>query len=154
MNHTLIVHNILRWAVLVLGLWAVISALIALRSKRAYNSSDNKVSLFFMISCDIQLLMGLVLFFTGMWFEKVKTGMGEVMKDPSERFFAIEHALMMTIAWFLVHIGRSVVKKADTDAQKHKKTLIFFGIALLLILVMIPWPFRQLGIARNLFPQF
>ena len=86
--------------------------------------------------------------------EKVKSGMREVMKDPAERFFAVEHALMMVVAWLLVHIGRSMVKRADTDAQKHKRTLIYFGIALIIIIAMIPWPFRQPGIARLLFPQF
>jgi hypothetical protein len=154
MNYTLVIHSILRWAVLLLGLWAVVSALGAVMSKRPYRSGDNKVGLFFMISCDIQLLLGLILYFTGMWFDKVKAGMGAVMKDPAERFFAVEHALMMIIAWLLVHIGRSSVKRAATDAQKHKRTLIYFGIALLIILAMIPWPFRQPGIARQLFPQF
>jgi hypothetical protein len=50
----------------------------------------------------------------------------------------------MIIAWILVHIGRASVKRADTDAAKHKRMLIFFGIALLLILVSIPWPFREI----------
>ncbi len=154
MNYTLVIHNILRWAVLLFGFWAVLSAISAVISKRKYNSNDNKSSLFFMISCDIQLLLGLILYFTGMWFEKVKSGMGDVMKDPAERFFAVEHALMMIIAWLLVHIGRSLVKRTDTDGQKHKRTLIYFGIALILRLAMIPWPFRQAGIARQLFPQF
>jgi uncharacterized membrane protein YphA (DoxX/SURF4 family) len=76
------------------------------------------------------------------------------MKDPAERFFAVEHALMMIIAWLLVHVGRSMVKRSDTDTKKHMRTLIYFGLALLLILAMIPWPFRQTGIARQLFPQF
>ncbi|MEO6541980.1 MAG: hypothetical protein ABIN74_13340 [Ferruginibacter sp.] len=154
MNYSLLIHNILRWAVLLFGVWAVISALGAVASKREYRNADNKLSLFFMISCDIQLLLGLILYFTGMWFEKVKTGMGAVMKDPAERFFAVEHALMMIIAWLLVHIGRSMVKRGNTDAQKHKRTLIYFGIALIIILLMIPWPFRQPGIGRQLFPQF
>jgi phosphoglycerol transferase MdoB-like AlkP superfamily enzyme len=144
----------LRWAVLLFGVWAVFASLGAVISKREYKNSDNKISLFFMISCDIQLLLGLILYFTGMWFEKVKSGMGAVMKDSTERFFAVEHALMMIIAWLLVHVGRSMVKRGSTDAQKHKRTLIYFGIALLLILAMIPWPFRQPGIARQLFPQF
>ena len=43
---------------------------------------------------------------------------------------------------------------ADTDTQKHKRGLIFFGIAILIILAMIPWPFRQPGIGREWFPQF
>jgi hypothetical protein len=154
MNYTLVIHNILRWAVLLFGVWAVISALGAVISKRDYRNSDNKSSFFFMLSCDIQLLLGLILYFTGMWFEKVKAGMGAVMKDPVDRFFAVEHALMMIIAWLLVHVGRSMVKRADTDAQKHKRTLVYFGIALIIILAMIPWPFRPPGIARQFFPQF
>ena len=154
MNYTLLIHNILRWAVLLFGVWTVIAALAAVISKRDYRNSDNKSGLFFMISCDIQLLLGLILYFTGMWFEKVKTDMGAVMKNSVDRFFAIEHALMMIIAWLLVHVGRSMVKRAGTDAQKHKRTLIYFGIALILILAMIPWPFRQPGIARQFFPQF
>lgn len=154
MNYSLVIHSILRWAVLLFGVWAVLSALSGVISKREYRSSDNRSGLLFMIFCDIQLLMGLVLFFTGMWFEKVKAGMGDVMKDPAERFFAVEHALMMIIAWLLAHIGRSMVKKADTDAGKHKRALVFFGIALIIILVMIPWPFRAPGIARELFPPF
>ncbi len=104
-----------------------------------------------MISCDIQLLMGLVLYFTGMWFDRLKTDTGAAMKDAPMRFFAVEHAFMMIIAWLLVHVGRSMVKRADTDAQKHKRTLIYFGIALVLILAMIPWPFRVPEIARPLF---
>ena len=154
MNYTLVIHSILRWAVLLFGVWAVIAALGALISKRDYRNSDNKTSLFFMISCDVQLLLGLILYFNGMWFTMLKSNAKEVMKAPAERFFAVEHALMMIIAWLLVHVGRSMVKRADTDAQKHKRTLIYFGIALILILAMIPWPFRQPGIARQLFPQF
>ena len=151
MNITLIIHSLLRWAVLLFGVWAVLAALGAVMSKRPYKNSDNKVSLFFMICCDIQLLLGLILYFSGMWFDRVKTDMGAVMKNSFERFFAVEHALMMIIAWLLVHVGRSNVKRAATDAQKHKRTLIFFGIALLIILAMIPWPFRNPEIARPLF---
>jgi hypothetical protein len=65
----------------------------------------------------------------------------------------MEHALLMIIAWLLVHVGRSMVKRSDIDAQKHKRSLIYFGIAFLLILAMIPWPFRT-EIARPLLRQF
>lgn len=154
MNYVLPIHNILRWAVLLFGVYTVIKALGGLMAKKNYTGGDNKASLFFMISCDIQLLLGLGLYFGGAWFDMVKTSMGEVMKNSANRFFAVEHALMMIIAWILVHMGRSMVKRSGTDAQKHKRSLIFFGIALLLILAMIPWPFRTAGIGRAWFPQF
>jgi uncharacterized membrane protein YphA (DoxX/SURF4 family) len=153
MNYVLPLHSIMRWAVLLLGFWVIISAVTGLLHKRNYTNTDNKANLFFMISCDIQLLAGLLLYFSS-WFEYVKDNTAEVMKNASLRFFAIEHFIMMLIAWLLVHIGRSMVKRSDNDRQKHKRSLIYFGIAMLLILAMIPWPFRQAGIARQLFPQF
>ena len=154
MNYILIIHSILRWAVLLFGIWAVLKAIGGLSAKRNYAAADNKTSLFFMISCDLQLLIGLVLYFGNSWFDMLKSNAAEVMKTSAMRYFAVEHALMMIIAWLLVHVGRSMVKRADTDAQKHKRTLVFFGIALVLILAMIPWPFRATGIGRQWFPQF
>jgi hypothetical protein len=149
MNYILIIHSILRWAVLLFGLWAVIKAIGGVTGNKIYSGGDNKTSLFFMISCDLQLLIGLILYFANSWFDMLKTHPHDVMKNANgmSRFFSMEHALMMIIAWLLVHVGRSMVKRADTDAQKHKRTLIFFGIAILIILVMIPWPFRT-DIAR------
>jgi hypothetical protein len=152
MNHVLLMHNILRWAVLLFGVWTVVNATTGVLTKRYYTGTDNKVNLFFMIACDIQLLIGLVLFFNNGWFTMLKENTKAVMKDGNLRFFALEHFLMMIIAWLLVHVGRTMSKRADTDAAKHKKSLIYFGIALVIILAMIPWPFRAFG--RALFPSF
>ncbi len=153
MSVLIVIHNLLRWAVLLFGLLTVIRAIGGLSSGRMYNSGDNKMNLFFMISCDIQLLIGLILFFTQGWFEKIKSvGMGELMKDPTNRFFTVEHAGMMILAWILVHVGRTNIKRTTTDKAKHRKSLIFFGIALVIILASIPWPFREL-IGRPYFPS-
>lgn len=153
MSYVLSFHNVLRWLVLLFGLLAVVKAVSGLTGKKNYTGSYNRISLLFMIFCDIQLLLGLVLYFGRDWFTMLKSSTGEVMKNSAMRFFALEHALMMIIAWILVHMGRSMVKRADTDAQKHKRSLIYFGIALLIILAMIPWAFRS-GLGRSWFPQF
>lgn len=142
MQTILVIHSILRWAVLLFGAWTLLNALTGVMSKRIYNAGDNRSNLFFMISCDIQLLIGLILFFSNAWFDKVKAGMGDVMKNPVDRFFTVEHAGMMILAWILVHVGRSSVKRAPNDAAKHKKMLVFFGLAFLIIIASIPWPFR------------
>ncbi|MBS1495393.1 MAG: hypothetical protein JSU03_08130 [Bacteroidetes bacterium] len=153
MQLTLVLHNILRWGILLFGLWAVINAITGLMSKRRFTGGDNKSGLLFMIFCDIQLLVGLVLFFGNAWFDKMKAGMGDVMKNGYDRFFTVEHAGMMILAWILVHIGRAQVNRAATDTAKHKKMLLFFGLALLIILVSIPWPFRA-EVARPWFRWF
>ena len=155
MSQTILaIHNLLRWGVLLFGIWTVFNAISGLATKRAYSSNDNRSNLLFMIFCDIQLLFGLYLFFNGVngqWWEKLKLGMKEVGKDEVYRFFIMEHAFMMIAAWILVHVGRVAVKKA-TPEKKHKKMLLYFGLALLIILISIPWPFKS--VARDLFPQF
>ena len=148
----LVLHNIMRWAVLLFGLWTVLSAISGIMSKRNYTSGDSRTNFLFMLSCDIQLLFGLILYFTNSWFDRLKD-LGNNMKDANSRFFTMEHSLLMLIALILVHVGRVSVKKAPTAAVKHKRTLLFFGIALLLILAAIPWPFRE-AIARPLLRLF
>lgn len=152
MQFVLVLHNLIRWAVLFFGLWTLLNALTGVFGKRAFSTGDNRSNLFFMISCDIQLLLGLILYFSNGWFEKLKD-LGNNMKDPYSRFFTMEHMSMMIIAWVLVHIGKATVKKAGTDAAKHKKMLLFFGLAIILILASIPWPFREI-IGKPLFRGF
>jgi hypothetical protein len=152
MQIVLVLHNFLRWGVLIFGLWTLLNSFTGVFSKRAYTANDNRSNLLFMIFCDIQLLVGLILYFTNSWFDRLKD-LGNNMKDPVNRFFTMEHMSLMILAWILVHVGRASVKRADTDAAKHKRMLIFFGIAILLILISIPWPFRQ-AIARPYFRWF
>ena len=148
----LVLHNILRWAVLLFGLMTVLNAFTGFVKKRIFTASDNKSNLLFMIFCDIQLLVGLILYFSNGWFDKLKN-FAQYKSIPAERFFAMEHMSMMLLAWILVHVGRVAVKKADTDAGKHKRMLLFFGLAFVLILASIPWPFRE-AIQRPLFRWF
>ena len=152
MELVLVLHSLLRWAIVFFGIWTVINGFTGVTGKRLYSKSDNRSNLLFMIFCDIQLALGLTLYFSNAWFDKLKSGMGNVMKNSYDRFFTVEHALLMIIAWILVHAGRSAVKRAAPE-KKHKKMLVFFGIALLLILAAVPWPFRT-EIAKPLFRWF
>jgi hypothetical protein len=147
----LVLHNLIRWAVLLTGFWALINGCTGLFNRRPFSSKDNLSSLLFMISCDIQLLLGLLLMYSNNWFSKM-TEMGSVMKDSYNRFFLVEHGFIMILAWILVHVGRTATKKAPDD-KKHKRMVIYFGIAILLILISIPWPNKP-NVGRALFPQF
>ena len=151
MQIVLVLHNLLRWGVLLFGLWTLLNGITGVFGKRNYTGADNKVSLFFMISCDIQLLLGLILYYGNSWFEQLKAPGS--MKNSYTRFFSMEHGLLMIIALILVHVGRVSVKKAPTAAAKHKRTLLFFGFAIVLILAAIPWPFRE-AVTRPLLRWF
>ncbi len=152
MQLILVLHNLIRWAVLLFGFWAMFNAISGVTTKRNYMAADNRSNFLFMLSCDIQLLLGLILYFANSWFDRLKD-LGNNMKDAGNRFFTLEHALLMIIAWILVHVGRVSVKKASSSSAKFKRSLIFFGLAILLILASIPWPFRE-AIARPLYRWF
>jgi hypothetical protein len=137
MQFVLALHSLVRWAILLFGLWSLINAFMGVLGKRVYGGGDNKSNLFFLISCDIQLVIGLILYIGNGWASQLK-----YMSNTYTRFYSMEHGAMMLIALALVHVGRANVKRAPTNAAKHKKALLFFGLAILLIIIAIPWPFR------------
>jgi Na+/H+ antiporter NhaC len=62
----------------------------------------------------------------------------------------MEHPLTMILAIVLITLGYGMSKKSVSDADKFKKAFRYFLVALVLILISIPWPFREIG--RPLFP--
>ncbi|WP_341842989.1 hypothetical protein [Chitinophaga caseinilytica] len=152
MNALLDIHSYVRWLIVIFGALAVIRAIAGVAGKKPYGAGDAKAGLFFMIFLDIQLLIGLVLMFTSSLTKSAFGNMGAAMGDKVLRFFTVEHTLLAIVAIAMVHIGRSKIKKADSDAKKQKTALIFFTIAFVLLLALIPWPGREL-IGRALLPS-
>ncbi|MBS1621879.1 MAG: hypothetical protein JST10_00235 [Bacteroidetes bacterium] len=150
-NFVLHLHSGLRWVVLLLLLIVVYRSLTA--GKRPFNNSDKKFVLYAMIICDIMLLVGVYQWLAGPWgLSSIQAnGMKGIMQDSILRFFAIEHPIGMLIAIIMVHIGKSYSKKNIPDPVKHKRVFLFFALALLIILVSLPWPFREAGAGRGWF---
>jgi hypothetical protein len=151
-NGMLHLHSVLRWAILILILVAVYRS-FADRNK-PFAAGHRKNGLALMICADIMLLVGLYQWFACNWGLKSiqQNGFGNVMKNPTLRFYAIEHTTAMLVAIILIHIGYGFAKKNIPDATKHKRTLLFYGLALLIILISVPWPFRMVGSGRAWFP--
>lgn len=147
-NFVLHLHSGLRWLVLLLLLIVIYRSLTA--GNRPFTTADKKYVLYAMILCDIMLLIGLYQWFIGPWGLSAieNNGMKDIMKSPTLRFFVIEHPIGMLIGIIMVHIGKAYSKKNLPDKVKHKRTLLFFGLALLIIIVSLPWPFREAGLGR------
>lgn len=134
-------HSGLRWLTLIFLVLAVLNALMKGFGKSAdFKPMDKKLGLFALIFTHIQVLIGIVLYFTS---AKVASLSGEVMKDSVARFFAMEHPLTMLIAAILITIGYSKAKRAATAQKKFRLTFVFFLLGLILILAMIPWPMQE-----------
>jgi hypothetical protein len=140
-------HSFLRWVILLLLVISVLMSLAGMTGKKPFSAGQTKTALFLMISAHIELLVGLYQWIFGPWGVK---RLGDMGTDRVARFYGMEHITAMIIAIVLITIGRRVTKKNIPDAAKQKRTFWLFLVALVIILLSIPWPFRE-GIARPWF---
>src|SRR5690606_24139022 len=100
--------------------------------------------MFFVISLDLQLLLGLLLYVV---LSPITTSgfrdLGAAMSNSGVRFFLVEHALTMVVAVVLGQIGRTMSRRATDDQTKARTAAIFYTLALVAILLGMPW-FRPL----------
>src|SRR5258705_9498037 len=134
-------HSLLRWAVLLAGLVAWFRAIGAKTAKRPWTPKDDLWGLLLTIAADLQLVVGLVLYFVLSPITKMgMQNFAAAMRIDTARFFTVEHALGMLIAIALIHVGRVKIRKAAEPARKHRLAMIFFGIAIIVTIIAIPWP--------------
>ena len=139
MNQALLnVHSYLSYAALALLVLASINAVLGLTSKKLFTDKDLRISLFTMIICHIQLLVGLIVYFVS---EKgfQAFAIEGAMKNSDLRLTMLEHPLINIIALVLITIGWSKHKKEESNNGKFKKIAVFYTLGLVLILSRLPW---------------
>ena len=88
-----------------------------------------------MISAHTQLLVGIILYFVSPMVQFGNTS------NEEARFFTMEHSTMMIVAIVFMTLARILSKKGKTDNAKFKRLFTYSLIALLIIIMAIPWPF-------------
>jgi hypothetical protein len=141
-------HNLVRWLVLLAGVWAVVVAWRGWLGRSAWTAAEARATRAFVGVLDLQLLMGLVLYvFASPLTRGAFADMGSAMRDPAVRYFLVEHVAIMVAAIAAAHEGAARVKRAATDAERFQRASIWLGIALAAVAGFIPW-------ARPLVPSF
>ena len=131
-----------RYVVLILILLTILKSLAGWFGNKEHSNGNSKLALFTMISLHIQLLVGLILYGIS---PAVNFGpMAEMMKMPN-RYWTVEHLIMMIDAVVVITLGRNYALKADDGHGKHKRMGIVFLIGLAIIFIPIPWPWRQVS---------
>ncbi|HMO56941.1 MAG TPA: hypothetical protein PKC19_06275 [Roseiflexaceae bacterium] len=137
----LTLHSLTRWVVVVLGVIVVVRAFLGIAGKRGWVDADSRFVRFFILSMNIQFVLGLVLYiFLSPAVQRAMTDFGAAMRDGVIRFWFVEHMTMMIIALALVHVGGARVRRAAEAIGKHRNAAIFFTLALVAIFLAIPWP--------------
>ncbi len=133
-------HSGWAYITLLILILAVVNAIIGVNSNKEFKEKDLRIPLFALIVAHIQLLIGLVAYFTSAQFALLKEhGMSAAMKDPEIRLVVMEHPLMMILAVILITVGFSKHKNKSTDKAMFKTIALYYGVALVLVLSRIPW---------------
>ncbi len=136
----LILHSYNRWLVLLLALIVIFRSFSGWQSRKPYTKPDNIFHAAFVGVVHLQLLTGLLLYFVySPVTQQIFQDFGASMKNASLRFWAVEHIAGMLIGTVLAQLGRTLSKKAPTPELKHKRAFIYSLIAIIIILLSIPF---------------
>ncbi|MEO9802281.1 MAG: hypothetical protein ABJF04_03490 [Reichenbachiella sp.] len=132
-------HSWLRWIILILALVNIYKSFIGSRGTIPYSKGEKGLAAAFVGCLHLTFVLGLILYFVSPYAYQAFGGAESVMKNATLRYWAVEHVFVMLLAIAAASIGKAKAKKAETDAAKFKAQLIFFTIALVLMLSRIPW---------------
>jgi hypothetical protein len=139
----LLLHSWVRWVALVAG---VIATIAAVRNVSTQDPRADRWGLVLTIAMDVQLVLGLLLYFVvSPVMESIRANFAAAMPDPQLRFWAVEHVTGMAIALVLAHLGRVLSRKATTPRSRRMRQMICYGLATLLMALLIPWPGTAAG---------
>ena len=151
MYYLIAIHSIVRYLILILLFITIYFAWKGYFFNKKYSKTDKiLVSATTGIS-HIQLILGFILYFQspvaqGFWANKS-------FQWNDYLFFGIVHFTLMSMAIVLITIGGALAKRETEDKKRFKIIFKYFLIALILILVAIPWPFSPLA-QRPFFREF
>jgi hypothetical protein len=114
---------------------ALLLAIVGLFGKKPYTQTNRKLNLFAMIATHTQFLVGLILYFFSPLVNY--SNMGQAMKDTMTRYWTVEHSVMMLFAIVLITLGHSRAKRAADNFNKHRSIALYYGLAVLVIVVAI-----------------
>ncbi len=129
------IHHYLAFVVIILLAIATVNGIKGNSGENMFEDKHRKINLFALIGTHTMLLLGLVLMFMAL----SNVDMGSIMKDAAARKAYIEHPTVGILAAILVTIGNAKSKKSIGNGKKFKATMIFFGLALVLVLSRLPW---------------
>lgn len=135
-------HSLLRYFILLFAVIVVVQCIVGFMGKKTFKKSNKQSALMLLICCDLQLVLGLILYYSQGWVSRLSDS--GLMADTYKRFWAVEHSVGMIVAIILVHLGYATSKKNMDDDRKFKRMFWFIFIALLIIVATIPWEGKPL----------
>lgn len=143
MYHLIVSHSILRHLVLLSILLVIYLAWEGLTFKKSYTRFHRIATAGASGISHLQLLLGFVLYFfspTAQSFWQTKS-----MRWSDGLFFALVHFGLMSAAIVILTVGTALAKREMEERHRFRILFNYFVLALLIILIAIPWPFSPLA---------
>jgi hypothetical protein len=118
MGFLLMLHSLVRWVIVFVGLFALVKFLVGWVRKSEFTKKDRRLSAGFSGLIDLQVTLGFIFF---IWN-------GMLVGFP---MFRIEHMLIMLLAAVVAHLP-SFMKKAE-----NKFAVAFFAVLGALVLIIM-----------------
>lgn len=134
-------HNLARWLVLASLLCALYRACRGWFSGAIFSKADNMVRHWTATIAHIQLMIGMVLYFRSPLVKYFWADFKETVKYTDLAFFGLIHSSLMLTAITIITIGSARAKRKQADREKFQTMMMWFSVALVIILAAIPWPF-------------
>lgn len=151
MYHLIVFHSILRYLVLLSILLVIYLAWKGFTFKKSYTRLHRIATASASGISHLQLLVGFVLYFfspTAQSFWQTKS-----MRWSDGLFFALVHFGLMSSAIVILTVGVALAKREAEEHRRFRILFNYFVLALLIILIAIPWPFSPLA-QRPWFREF
>lgn len=126
-------HNLLRWVVVLGGIWALVTMVRGLATQAAWTKQAGLSARVFTYGLHLQLLVGLVMY-------GLLPAIGRASTGPIDgRVSLVAHAGFMILAVIVAQLGTSTARRASDDRAKYTRSAVAYAVAMALILWMTPW---------------
>jgi hypothetical protein len=136
----LAVHGSLRWVILGAGAAATLRSALGWARGSAWTALDERLSLAFAVSADVQLVIGAALWLgaSALGLQAVASeGVRGVASSPELRFWVALHPILATAALALAHAARIRMRSISSGPARHRIAALLFASALALLGVAI-----------------
>ncbi len=138
-------HSIFRWLVLISLCYTIYRAYKGYAFKSEFSSLDNKARHWTATIAHIQLIFGVLVYLKSPIIEYYFSDFQNLVYDWDLTFFGLIHFSLMISAIVIITIGSAKAKRKKSDQEKFRTMLTMYSIALVIILIAIPWPFSPLA---------
>lgn len=128
-------HIFISVTFLIIAIWLFIRSFRGYFYNKTYTNFDKLLSFGFIISFYLQLIFGIILFSNlGSNMEYNYLSADNSIKIVSKRLWPVEHIVLMIFALIIANLGLIITINTKSDISKHKNTIIYYSISLLLII--------------------